>query len=270
MNIYEKNLNFKGKPSFKKWCNHCRINQNKPQKYKEPNKSFYQYMKKDQNLPNKKHIVITALVNHSQIIQITQETNHPITLIIEVDHQNKEIREMSHKTDIVDQIAKITSTKKYSRSNSNRREFFDTSSHSNSRNKHYSNDRSRNSSYKRKRNYSNNRNRSYSNNRNQRYQNNRSRKNSHNRSKYQENNNNYYNRSRKNSQNRNLNYNNHGNYSQSPYQNNNRYPDSQHTYRSNTPKHQRQINQVQTTEETTSDPPGIDNTESTELQSKSH
>ena len=28
-------------------------NQNKPQKYKEPNKSFYQYMKKDQNLLNK-------------------------------------------------------------------------------------------------------------------------------------------------------------------------------------------------------------------------
>ena len=48
--------------------------------------------------------------------------------------------------------------------------------------------------------------------------------------------------------------------------NNNRYHDSQHKYRSNTPKHQRQINQVQTTEETSSDPPGIDNTESTELQ----
>ena len=31
-------------------------------------------------------------------------------------------------------------------------------------------------------------------------------------------------------------------------------------------KHQRQINQVQATEETTSDPPGFDNTESTELQ----
>ena len=67
LNIYEKNLNFKGKPSFKKWCNYCQRygrsiaefrqkqqdNQNKPQKYKEPNKSFYQYMKKDQNLPNK-------------------------------------------------------------------------------------------------------------------------------------------------------------------------------------------------------------------------
>ena len=28
-------------------------NQNKPQKQKQPNMSFYQYMKKDQNLPNK-------------------------------------------------------------------------------------------------------------------------------------------------------------------------------------------------------------------------
>ena len=54
--IYEKHPNFKGKPSFKKWCNYCRRyghsisecrqkqqdNQNKPQKHKEPNKSFYQ------------------------------------------------------------------------------------------------------------------------------------------------------------------------------------------------------------------------------------
>ena len=67
LNIYQKNPNFKGKSSFKKQCNYCRRyghsiakcrqkqqdNQNKPQKYKESNKSFYQYMKKDQNLPNK-------------------------------------------------------------------------------------------------------------------------------------------------------------------------------------------------------------------------
>ena len=67
LNIYAKNPNFKGKSSFKKRCNYCRRygrsiaecrqkkqdNQNKQQKYKEPNKSFYQYMKKDQNLPNK-------------------------------------------------------------------------------------------------------------------------------------------------------------------------------------------------------------------------
>ena len=95
---------------------------------------------------------------------------------------------------------------------------------------------------------------------------NRSGNNSYNRAKYQGNNNNYYNRSRNNSQNRNPNSNNRRNYSQSLYRNNNRYPDSQHKYRSNTPKHQRQINQVQTTEGTTSDPPDIDNTTSTELQ----
>ena len=60
LNIYQKNSNFKGKPSFKKWCNFCRRyghsiadliqkqqdNQNNPQKYREPNKSFFQYMKK--------------------------------------------------------------------------------------------------------------------------------------------------------------------------------------------------------------------------------
>ena len=68
LNLYKKNPKFKSKPSFKKWCNYCRRygdsiaecrqkqqnNQNKPQKYKEPIKSFYQYMNKDQNLPNKK------------------------------------------------------------------------------------------------------------------------------------------------------------------------------------------------------------------------
>ena len=68
LNINEKNPNIKVKPSFQSWCNYCRRyghsiaecrqkqqdNQNKPQKYKEANKSFYQYMKKDQNLPNKK------------------------------------------------------------------------------------------------------------------------------------------------------------------------------------------------------------------------
>ena len=56
LNIYEKNPNFKGEPSFKKWCNYCQRyghsivecrqkqqdNQNKPQKYKDSNKSFYQ------------------------------------------------------------------------------------------------------------------------------------------------------------------------------------------------------------------------------------
>ena len=123
LNIYEKHPNFKGKPSFKKWCNYCRRyghsisecrqkqqdNQNKPQRYKEPNKSFSQYMKKDQNLPNKNiYIVITVQENHFRATQITQGINHHKTQVIEVDHPNEEIHEISHKTDITDRIAKIT------------------------------------------------------------------------------------------------------------------------------------------------------------------
>ena len=122
LNIYEKHPNFKGKPSFKKWCNYCRRyghsisecrqkqqdSQNKPQKHKEPNKSFYQYMKKDQNLPKKIYIVITVQENNFQATQITQEINHHITEVIEVDHPNEVIHEISHKIDIIDQIAKIT------------------------------------------------------------------------------------------------------------------------------------------------------------------
>ena len=156
----------------------------------------------------------------------------------------------------------------YSRSNSNRPNYsFDTSSPSHSRNRHYSNDRSRYSSYNRHRNYSNNRNRCYSNNRNQRY-NNRSRDFSNNRSNHQRSkNNNDQNRSRDNSKSRNSTYNNRQrNLSQPPNRNNTRYSDSQNKYRSKTPKYQGQINQVQTTEETNSDPLGIDNTETTELR----
>ena len=121
----------------------------------------------------------------------------------------------------------------------------------------------KNSTYNRYRNYSNNRNRSYSNNQNQEY-NNRSRDCSNNRSNQQRSNYNYY---QNISQNRNSNYNNRQrNYSQSPYRNNTRYPDSQNKYRSNTPKHQRQINQVQTTDETKSVPLGFENTETTKIQ----
>ena len=119
LKINEKNPNFKCKPSFKNWCNYCRRyghsiaecrqkqqdNQNKPQKYNEPNKSFYQYMNKDQNLPNK-----NIHSNNSSGKPLTNKSNNSrnnylITLVIEVDHQNKEI----HEVDIIDQIAKIIS-----------------------------------------------------------------------------------------------------------------------------------------------------------------
>ena len=121
LNIYRKNPNFKGKPSLKKWCKYCRRyghsiaecrqkqqdNQNKPQNHKEPNKSFYQYMKKDQNLPIKIITVIIALENHFQTAQIVQEINHLIILTTEVDHQTKGIHKIPHKTDIVDNTIEI-------------------------------------------------------------------------------------------------------------------------------------------------------------------
>ena len=243
LNIYEKSPNFKDKPSFKKWCNYCRRyghsfaecrqkqqdNQNKPQKYKEPNKSFYQYMKKAKIYQTKTYTVTTALENHSQVIQIIHESNHHITQVIELDLQNNEIHEISHKTDIVDQIVKIIDT--------------ETSIHDRTRTEENMipvptqilgidtiptiDNRSRNSSYNRYRSYSNNRNRSYSNNRNQYYPNNRSINIPYKRANYQRSNDNYQNRSRNNSQNRNLSYNNKQRiYSQSPHRNKNNYPDS--------------------------------------------
>ena len=127
---------------------------------------------KDQNLPIKTFTVIIVLEKQFQTIQIIQEINQLITLTSEEDYQTKEIHVISHKK----RYSRSNSQNNYSQSNSNRPEYsVDTSSHSNSWNRHYSKDRSRNSSHNRNRNYSNNRNRSYSNNRNQRYQNNISR-----------------------------------------------------------------------------------------------
>ena len=122
LNIYERNPNFKGKPSFKKWCNYCRRyghsiaecrqkqqdNQNKPQKHKEPSKSFYQYMKKDQNLPNK-----NIYSNNSSGKLLPSNSNvsrnqSPYNSSYRGDRPNKEIHEISHKKDIADRIAKIT------------------------------------------------------------------------------------------------------------------------------------------------------------------
>ena len=238
LNIYEKNLIFKCKSSFRKWCNYCRRyghsiaecrqnqqdNQNKKtQKYKEPNKSFHQYMKKDQNLPNK-----NIHSNNSSGKPLPNNSNYSTNQSpYNSNYRGRSPEQRNSRNFSQNRYSRSNNQNNqyrnnYSRSDSNRREISNTSSHSNSRNRHYSNNRSRNSSYNRNRNYSNNRNRSYSNNRNQRYQNNRSRNNSYNRSNYQGNNNNYYNKSRNNSQNTKPNYNNQRNYSQSPYRNNNR------------------------------------------------
>ena len=53
-------------------------------------------------------IAIIALENHSQAIKTILEVNHHTTLVIEVDHPNKDIPEISHKIDIVDRIVETT------------------------------------------------------------------------------------------------------------------------------------------------------------------
>ena len=276
LNIYEKHPNFKGKPSFKKWCNYCRRyghsisecrqkqqdNQNKPQKYKEPNKSFYQYMKKDQNLPNK-----TVYSNNSSGKPLPNNTNYTRNQSpYNSSYRGRSPERRNTHNSSENHYNRPNSRNNYSRSHSNTQRFV-SRSNSQSINNYYPNNQSRNSSYNRNRNYSNNRNRSYSNNRNQNYPNNQSRNNSYNRSNYNRPKNNYQNRSRNNSQNRHSSYNNrYRNYSQSPHRNNDNYNNSNNRHRSSTPKHQRHINQVQSNPETTSDPPGIDDTVTDTLQ----
>ena len=68
-------------------------------------------MKKNQNLPNKNlygNNSSRKQENHFQATQITQEINHHITPVIEVDRPNEKIHETSHKINIADRIAKIT------------------------------------------------------------------------------------------------------------------------------------------------------------------
>ena len=45
---------------------------------------------------------IIAPENHFQAIKTILEINHHITLVIEVDHPNKETHEIFHKIDIAD------------------------------------------------------------------------------------------------------------------------------------------------------------------------
>ena len=117
LNIYEKNPNFKGKQSFKKWCNCCRRygkriaecrqkqqdNQNKPQKRREPIKSFYQYMKIYQI---KKTFTVTKFQENRSLITIIPLDNHHFNEITIAEDLQKKIHEISHKIDLVDQTVK--------------------------------------------------------------------------------------------------------------------------------------------------------------------
>ena len=173
LNIYEKNPNFKGKPSFKKWCNYSRQyghsiaecrqkqqdNQNKPQKHKEPNKSFYQYMKKDQILPNK-----NIYSNNSSSKPLPGNSNYSRNQSPYNSSYRGRLPEQRNSRNFSQNRYSRSNSQNnqnrynYSRSNSNTTEFISaSSSHSNPRNRHYSNNRSQNLSYNRNRNYSNNR-----------------------------------------------------------------------------------------------------------------
>ena len=214
-------------------------------------------MKKDQNLPKK-----YVYSNNSSGKPLPNNTNYTRNQSPHnSSYRGRSPERRNTQNSSQNHYNRPNSRHNYSRSNSNTTQFV-SRSNSQSRNRYYPNNYSRNSSYNRNRNYSNNRNRSYSNNRNQYYPNNRSRNNSYNRS-----NGNYQNRSRNNSQNRHSSYNSrYRNYSQSPHRNNNHYNNSNNRHRSSTPKHQRHINQVQSNPETTSDPPGIDDTVTDTLQ----
>ena len=64
-------------------------------------------MKKDQNLPNKNFHSNNSSGSRFHITQITLDNNHLKIRTIEEDHQIKETHEISHKTDVVDQIVEI-------------------------------------------------------------------------------------------------------------------------------------------------------------------
>ena len=121
LNIYEKNPNCKGKRSFKKWGNYCRRygysnsecrqkqqdNQNKPQKQKEPNKSFNQYMKKIKTWQTRiySNNICGKLLPNNPNYSLKQL---PYNSSYRGRSPEKEIREISHKTDIVDRIVELT------------------------------------------------------------------------------------------------------------------------------------------------------------------
>ena len=135
LNIYEKHPNFKNKPSFKKWCNYCRRyghsisecrqkqqdNQNKPQKYKEPNKSFYQYMKKDQNLPNK-----NVYSNNSSGKPLPNNTNYTRTQSpYNSSYRGRSPERRNTQNSSQNHYNRPNSPNNYSRSNSNTTQFLD-------------------------------------------------------------------------------------------------------------------------------------------------
>ena len=138
LNIYVKNPNFKGKPSFKKVCNYCqrygrRIaecrqkqqdTKNKPQKYTEPNKSFHQYMKKNQNLPNKNvHSNDSSGTSHSNSSNYSRKQSPYNSNYRGRSPEQRNSRNFSQKRYSRSNSRNIQYRNNYWRSNSNRPEY---------------------------------------------------------------------------------------------------------------------------------------------------
>ena len=161
MNIYEKNPNFRGKPSFKNWCNDCRRygnsiaecrqkqqdNQTKPQKNTESQinhfidtwkKSKFTQQKIHSNNRSVKPFPINSSYSRQQSpYRSNYRGRSPNQRISRIFSQNRYSRSNSRNNQY---------RNNYSRSNSNRTvysNFNRSSSHSNSQNIYYSQDQSR-------------------------------------------------------------------------------------------------------------------------------
>ena len=119
LNIYQKNSNFKGKPSFKNVVHYCRRygnsiaecrqkkqkNQNKLQKQGEPNNFLNQFTKKGQILPMKSiHSKKKAQENPFQTTTLILDNNHFTEIIFAEVLQTEEVHKIFGKIDIADQI----------------------------------------------------------------------------------------------------------------------------------------------------------------------
>ena len=124
-------------------------NQNKPQKHKEPNKSFYQYMKKDQNLQNKN--IHSNNSSGKPLPNNTNYTRNQSPYNSSYRGRSPERRSTRNSQNNYNQSNSQNNQNNYSRSKSNTTQFDSgSSSQSNPRNRHYSNNQSRKSSYNKK------------------------------------------------------------------------------------------------------------------------
>ena len=115
---------------------------------------FYQYMKKDQNLPNKK---IHSNKSSGKPLPSTPSYSRNQSPY-NSNYRGRSPEQRNSQIFSQHRYSRSNSRNNYPRSNSNTTQFDRSSSQLNSRNRHYSNNRSRNSSYNRSKNYSDNRN----------------------------------------------------------------------------------------------------------------